>query len=431
MTGALVIAAAAAVILVLTYSMGMYLEGALAPAPPGPLPERLFFVFVIPCLNEELVVRATLDRLTSLPERNFLILVIDDGSTDRTYDIAREHPDERVHILRRVPPEARQGKGAALNAAVAHLQESVLLTLHSTDEVVVALLDADGRLDPDALPVVGAYFADPAVGAVQIAVRINNRRAGLLTALQDMEFVVFTTVFQRARNRLGNAGLGGNGQFTRLSALLSLGPKPWSKSLTEDLDLGVRMQLTGWKTLYCPTVSVNQQGLTSLARLVRQRSRWFQGHLQSWRLVPRVIRDRSGRRAAETLHVLLMPYLVIVSSFMAVSLVATIGGAAFSPVARAQLLHLGPALSWYMLTFIPGLFLGYVYRRHGDRIGVFRTFLYGHAFVLYGVVWMLAGCWALARIAVGRHAWLKTERVVEQPTEEPRHDRFAEHPRSA
>lgn len=431
MTGVLVAAAASAVILVLTYSVGMYLEGALAPKAPGRLPDRLFFAFLIPCLNEELVLRATLDRLASLPTRNFLVLVIDDGSTDDTYDIARGHPDDRVHVLRRVHPDARQGKGAALNAAIAYLQESDLLMSHTVDEVVVALLDADGRLDPEALFVVGAYFADPTVGAVQVGVRINNRRAGLLTVLQDMEFVVFTTIFQRARNRLGNAGLGGNGQFTRLSALLTIGPDPWSQVLTEDLDLGVRMQLRGWKTLYCPTVSVHQQGLTSLVRLVRQRSRWFQGHLQSWRLVPRVVRDCSGRRAAETLHVLLMPYLVIVSSFMALSLVVTICGAAFSSGARAQLLHQGPVLSWYVLTFLPGVFLGYVYRRHGDRTGLVRTLLYGHAFVLYGVIWMLAGWWALARIAVGRRTWLKTERVVEPLAEEPGHDRFSEPSRSA
>jgi cellulose synthase/poly-beta-1,6-N-acetylglucosamine synthase-like glycosyltransferase len=409
----------------------MYLEGALAPEAPGPVPDRLFFVFLIPCLNEELVVRATLDRLASLPTRNFLALVIDDGSTDHTYDIAHGHPDDRIHILRRVHPDARQGKGVALNAAITHLRESDLLTSHAAGDVVVVLLDADGRLDPEALFVVGGYFRDPTVGAVQVAVRIHNRRTGLLALLQDMEFVVSMTIFQRARNRLGNAGLGGNGQFTRLSALLTLGPDPWSPVLTEDLDLGVRMQLRGWKTLYCPTVSVHQQGLTRLARLVRQRSRWFQGHLQSWRLVPQVVRDCAGRRAAETLHVLLMPYLVIVSSFMSLSFVVTMCGVAFSPLAQAQLFQQGPVLSWYALTFLPGVFLGYVYRRHGDRTGLVRTFLYGHALVLYGIVWMLAGWWALGRIALRRRTWLKTDREVEPLAEERRHDRVSDYPRSA
>ena len=50
------------------------------------------------------------------------------------------------------------------------------------------------------------------------------------------EFVVFTEIFQRARQRVGSVGLGGNGQFARLTALMSLGDAPWTKCLTEDLD---------------------------------------------------------------------------------------------------------------------------------------------------------------------------------------------------
>ena len=41
-----------------------------------------------------------------------------------------------------------------------------------------------------------------------------------------MEFVIYTEVFQRGRRHLGSVGLGGNGQFMRLSAMLSLGAGP-------------------------------------------------------------------------------------------------------------------------------------------------------------------------------------------------------------
>ncbi len=46
----------------------------------------------------------------------------------------------------------------------------------------------------------------------------------MLARMQDMEFVIYTEVFQRGRRHLGSVGLGGNGQFMRLSAMLSLGP---------------------------------------------------------------------------------------------------------------------------------------------------------------------------------------------------------------
>ncbi|MGY1776142.1 glycosyltransferase [Geodermatophilus sp. SYSU D00804] len=414
MTGLLLLAASAAVICSLTYALGMYLES-------GVVPLRLqrsgfdapFFVFLVPCLDEEEVLAGTLQRLTSLPLQDFLVLVIDDGSTDATAEIARSYPDRRVHVLRRTPPNARQGKGAALNAAVDHLLTTDLVN-RAPDQVVVGLLDADGRLDQHALEAVVPYFADPRVGGVQVAVRIDNRRAGVLTRLQDMEFVTYTSIFQVAHNRLGIAGLGGNGQFTRLSALTSLGRAPWSDVLTEDLDLGVRLQLAGWWTMHCPIVAVHQQGLTSLRRLVRQRSRWFQGNLQAWRLVPQVLRHSSGRVAAEILHTILMPVLILVSSLMVLSLVASVVGLAASPLARAQLLQWPVLLSWYVLTFLPGVLFAHVYRRRGDRIRRWRVVLYGHVFVLFGLLWMAAGWWAVLRVLQGRRSWFKTERLPDR-----------------
>jgi len=120
--------------------------------------------------------------------------------------------------------------------------------------------------------------------------------------MQDMEFAIHTEVFPRGRRHLGSVGLGGNGKYIGLSALLSLGPAPWTQSLTEDLDVGVRLLTAGWRDEYCPTTAVHQQDIVKLRRLIRQRSRWFQGHLQSWRLIPRMLRNaRAMRRAVRAL----------------------------------------------------------------------------------------------------------------------------------
>lgn len=421
----LLLAASAAVICGFAYALGMYLEARLVPERPVPASSDLFFVFVVPCLDEERVLRATLDRVTSLAYNDFLVLVVDDGSSDATFTIADSYPDRRVHVLRRTAPRAREGKGAALNAAIDHLLRSDLLD-RPPEGVIVGLLDADGRLDPQAPQAVAAYFADRRTGAVQVSVRIGNRADGLLTRLQDMEFVTQTKIFQIAHNRLGIAGLGGNGQFTRLEALLGLGPSPWSDTLTEDLDLGVRLQMNGWSTMHCPTVSVHQQGLGSLRRLIRQRSRWFQGNLQAWKLLPLVVRRSSGRVAAETLHVLLMPVLVLMSSLMVLSLLASAVGIVASPLARADMLQTPPLLSWYLLTFLPGTLFGYIYRRSGERMNLLQALAYGHAFILYGLLWMIAGWWAVLRAMSRRRTWLKTARVptTRVSTGRPRRSQF-------
>ncbi|MGH2968452.1 MAG: hypothetical protein ACRDK0_05240 [Solirubrobacteraceae bacterium] len=46
----------------------------------------------------------------------------------------------------------------------------------------------------------------------------------------------FSRLVQAGRDPLGSVGLGGNGQFVRLSALQDMGDSPWSRCLTEDLD---------------------------------------------------------------------------------------------------------------------------------------------------------------------------------------------------
>src|SRR5213593_2549100 len=79
-----------------------------------PAPAYLLKAFVIPCLNEERVIGGTLDSLVPLLEGDDLVLVVDDGSDDRTAEIVRAYPSPRVHLLERRLPNARQGKGRAL-----------------------------------------------------------------------------------------------------------------------------------------------------------------------------------------------------------------------------------------------------------------------------------------------------------------------------
>src|SRR5690625_5070936 len=84
-------------------------------------PEDRDVVFLIPCLNEEEVISASLERLTALKHDKIHILVIDDGSDDATAELVLRNPDPRVKLLQRTLPNARQGKGEALNAAVQHI----------------------------------------------------------------------------------------------------------------------------------------------------------------------------------------------------------------------------------------------------------------------------------------------------------------------
>jgi 1,2-diacylglycerol 3-beta-glucosyltransferase len=416
----LVSAAVALVLLSLVYGMSLLVVSRRVPrllATRGWYQPDLFFVFLLPCLDEERVIANSVRRLLAVPGDNYVVMVIDDASTDGTAAVVEELDDPRVWIFRRTLPMARQGKGEALNAAVRHLVRGPLRDA-DPQRTVVVIVDADGRLEPQAVAEVTPYFSDPRVGAVQIGVRINNRFDSRLARMQDMEFVIYTEVFQRGRRYLNSVGLGGNGQFMRLAALQSLGQDPWTRSLTEDLDMGVRLLATGWRNEYCHTAAVHQQGVLELGRLVRQRSRWFQGHLLSSRLVLKVMREVPGVAALDLVYHLTGPVLLLIASCLTGSFVLSALASVVYAVSGSH-----PDWSWllvtYVLSFGPALAYCTVYwrRERAQGSGLLRCCGWAHLYVLYGLMWYVAGWWAVARIARGQHGWAKTERTVE--VEEP------------
>jgi 1,2-diacylglycerol 3-beta-glucosyltransferase len=384
----------------------------------------LLFVYVVPCLDEAAVVRATLDRLLDAERPEVAVLIVDDGSTDGTAHIVRTEYAGRVWLLERRLPDARQGKGEALNAGYRYLLSGGLLEDRDPATVVLGVVDADGRVDPDALDAVAPYFASPDVGAVQIGVRMYNAGRNVLTRLQDMEFVVFTEVFQRGREWVGSVGLGGNGQFVRLSALQSLGEAPWTRCLTEDLDLGVRLLAKGWKNRFCPETFVAQEAVPGLRRLFRQRSRWFQGHVQSMRLIPLVMRSTamSGKASFDVIYHLTSPLLVLTTSFVMVSFLASLVYVVAAQIQiRGTVLPSGVmVMVGYLLAFGMGPLFGYAYSRRERSYSLARAVALAHLYTAYGFLWFGAGWVGVWRIVGRRRGWNKTARyAIIPPSPQP------------
>ncbi len=387
--------------------------------PPQPAPTGLFFVVMIPSLNEELVIESSLTRLLAFPPDRLAALVINDGSDDATADIVQRWrvDHDNVWLLTRTLPAARQGKGEALNAGYRYLRDSGLLGGRRPQDVVLLVLDADGRIQPNALDEVAPAFRDPAAGAVQIGVRMYNVGESLLARLQDFEFVTFTEIFQRARQRLGSVGLGGNGQFTRLSALAELGDAPWTDCLTEDLDLGIRLLARGHSNHFCPTTYVAQQAVLSPRRLLRQRARWFQGHLQCLGRIPLILRSSMPLRPAlDLIQHLLSPLLVLLTSVLPVILAVGVGGALVHEPSNTINYILPPTpgqlLFSYVLAFGLSPMYAFAYWLRDGRISFWRAFALAHVYSLYTYLWFPAGWRALWAVVRRRRGWAKTARTA-------------------
>jgi 1,2-diacylglycerol 3-beta-glucosyltransferase len=371
--------------------------------------------FLIACLDEEGViggtVRAALDEHPSAT-----VVVVDDASDDATSAVARDAAQGRIILCRRDLPVARQGKGAALNVGYASILAEVRRRRLDPDRVLVVVMDADGRLSPGA--VVGAIdeFADPAVGGVQLGVRIRNRDT-LLGRLQDFEFWGIAALAQVARMRSSSVSLGGNGQFTRLSALLPLGARPWSDALTEDLDLAVSLLAAGWRLSSAPGAHVTQQGVERIGPLIRQRTRWYQGHITCARRIPELWRsnDLPGLGFAEVTAYLMAPLVLVLpwSLLFTWGVVEIVRFAVADPGGvlgqSTMLQRAGLILAWYLLSFAPMLLGAVAYHRRSGA-GLVRSLGLAHLAVLGSYITFIATWRAVGRLVVGRGGWVKTAR---------------------
>ena len=250
-----------------------------------------YFSILIPSHNEEKVIERTLNNVFRLdyPSELFEVVVVNDGSTDKTEEIITRLQQEHRNLkLLNVPKDkGGRGKSAALNAGLADF----LLTWRGIEvnprhRWIIGVFDSDAEPQSNMLKKVSFQFNRQDVGGVQTLVRIKNREKSFLAKLQDIEFLAFARVMQNARNNYtGSVALGGNGQFVRASALDDSTLKPqeeyWrNNSLTEDLDLGVRLLTNKWKNVYVDASYVSQEGTESLLPMFKQRERWAWGTLQ-------------------------------------------------------------------------------------------------------------------------------------------------------
>ena len=392
---------------------------------PHGTPEH--FWIIVPALNEERVVGNTVTAALTLGGFGGTltrVLVVDDGSDDRTPEVLAGIDHPRLYVLRRELPEARKGKGEALNAAYRAILAHTRAEGVDPAQVVVGIIDGDGQGSHNILLEISRMMRNPQVGAVQVQVRIRNR-GKLLGAVQDLEFGAVVNACQTMRDTIDTVGLGGNGQFTRLSALAELGDSPWSGCLVEDLELGLRMHLDGVGVRYTSRASVTQQGLVDVRRLTRQRTRWAQGNLQCARYLRALINSPRIRKTAllEVLHYLISPWLnalvtVVLAGMVAAAAAALLAGHPMPYLASwAAMADSGEA--WAAVTVFPGIVWAFVHRhRHGDET-LPRLLVAAFAYPAFLLLGLVATYRAIVRQARGRQAWAKTERLTEEPMQHP------------
>ena len=241
--------------------------------------------------NEAAVIEQLVNNLLALQhgQEQLQLWVVDDGSVDGTGDILDDLQQRHgsLHVLHR-PPEARGWKSGALNTALPHLQGEWIL-----------VLDADAQVEPDLLERLNPLLQDRS-RALQLRKAVHNAHHNLLTRVQAVEMALDALIQQGRIAHQGCGELRGNGQFIPRQALLRCGGFN-EATITDDLDLTMRLQLHGVPIAVVWNPPVGEEAVGSIRGLLRQHRRWAEGGLQrffdywpallSSRLTPRLKRD--------------------------------------------------------------------------------------------------------------------------------------------
>lgn len=221
---------------------------------------------VIPAYNEAAVIVATLRslRCSSLPP--WEVIVVDDGSSDQTAELAQNELCRLPRgVLLCLPRNG--GKAAALNTAIQTCRGDLVLTL-----------DADTRPEPDALATAVAWLEKEQGDAAAFLIQAQPT-AGWLTTLQRQEYQNGLNVERAGQAALGAiAILPGAASLFRRSVLLET---PFScRTRAEDADLTLHLARRGCRLGLAVGARASTLVPSTFANLLRQRTRWMTGHLQ-------------------------------------------------------------------------------------------------------------------------------------------------------
>ena len=223
---------------------------------------------IVPAYNEEVTAIKTIQSLLKIDYPHFEILFIDDGSTDKTYELVNAAYGH--HPLVKVLTKPNGGKASALNFGIAHAQYDFAVCI-----------DADTQLKNDAVYHLMTYFTDDEIGAVAGTVKVGNEN-NMITRWQSIEYITAQNMDRRAFDLINSITVvpGAIGAF-RKTAIFQAGGFT-SDTLAEDCDLTMRILKQGFIIKNCAEAIAYTEAPETLSALLKQRFRWSFGVIQSF-----------------------------------------------------------------------------------------------------------------------------------------------------
>lgn len=248
---------------------------------------------LIPAYNEARVIDKTLKSVLAADYQDLKVIVIDDGSSDRTGDcVSRFLSDKRLKLYR----IKNGGKFAALNFGLSKIKTEIYVSI-----------DADTQILPDTISKIIRLFVNKNTGAVGGNVRVGNRK-NIWGVLQSIEYTNSLNLERNAFSLFNSILVvpGALGAW-RTQAVKEVGGY-WGETLTEDAELTIRMLKHGYKLHYDKDAIAFTEAPQNMANLIKQRFRWTYGILQTFFLHRGMLfKPKNG-----VLGMFIMPFTVFV-----------------------------------------------------------------------------------------------------------------------
>jgi peptidoglycan-N-acetylglucosamine deacetylase len=267
---------------------------------------------LIPAYNEETVIVRTIRSVLNSDYTNLHVIVIDDGSSDRTPEVAstafaKEIKAGRVQVL----TKRNEGKAAGLNYALDRMKEEIFVGI-----------DADTVIAPDAISKLIPHFEDPRIGAIAGNAKVGNR-VNLWTRWQALEYITSQNFERRALDLFHVVTVvpGAIGAW-RTAPVKAAGSYPLN-TVAEDADLTMNLLEQGLRVDFEDRALAYTEAPVDAKGLMRQRFRWSFGTLQAiWKHRAAFVRNKAmGLFALPNILVFQM-FLPLVSPFIDVMFLA-------------------------------------------------------------------------------------------------------------